>query len=636
MTLFSSLGTALSGLEATMAALQTTGNNIANASTPGYSRQIVDLSPAPPLDQLPVQIGSGVQVTGVTQVVDQALEGELRNSDSSLASLGATNDTLTQLQGLFAALSGSDLGTQIDTLFKSLQNFSLNPQDTSARQQVLSSATTVAQTINQLDQGIQNSRQQINTSVQLTVDDINKLSTQIAQLNNQIVSTENDGLDFGSANNLRDQRNQLLRQLSQDVKIQSVETSNGDVNVLVGSSFLVFGTQSFAVTTQKTADDGVEMVNPVFANGSVPVPATGGKLQGLLSSRDQILGQAHQNLNILANALAFEFNRVQSTGQGLTRFGDLTSLQSVPDPSATLAISGKTTANSTLDTLTDASLIGSSDPTGRSITLLSGADNQETRQITGFDPATGTIFLDRPMPHPLAIGDQYQITDLPFPVENGSFDVVVTNESTGLSQSTPIQVNLTGVGPQTTWSDVVAQLGAVPNLKATLTNENRIRIQSTDANQTFSFANDTSGFLAAAGLNAFFSGSQASDLAVNPALAPSPSLLSGAQSNNPGDNTNALAFTALQNLAAVNGTSTFDEFYQSLVGNIGVQTSQSHDQLQSQTLQSQQLENQRQQVSGVNVDEEAVNMIEFQRTFQGSARFITAIDTLLNTLVTMV
>jgi len=213
---------------------------------------------------------------------------------------------------------------------------------------------------------------------------------------------------------------------------------------------------------------------------------------------------------------------------------------------------------------------------------------------------------------------------------------VVTNESTGLSQSTPVQVILTGVGPQAAWSGVVAQLNAVPNLKASLTNDHRIRIQSTDSNETFSFANDTSGFLAAAGLNAFFLGSQASDLAVNPELAQSPSLLAGAQSNHPGDNTNALAFTALQNLAAVNGTSTFDEFYQSLVGNIGVQTSQSHDQLQSQTLQSQQLENQRQQVSGVNIDEEAVNMIEFQRTFQGSARFITTIDDLLNTLVTMI
>jgi flagellar hook-associated protein 1 FlgK len=636
MTLFSSLNTALTGLQATMAALQTTGHNIANANTPGFSRQRVELQAATPLELPAFQVGRGVEVAGITRVFNQSIQDQLQNSDSTLASLGSQNDTLGQLQGFFNALSGSDLGTQIDTLFKAMQDFSNNPTDISTRQAAISDASTVTTSLNLLNQNVQDAQSQINSDVRATVDDINSIAGQIADINKQIVSTENAGLDSGSANDLRDHRDELLRQLSQDVKITSVTTNNGDVNVLIGSSFLVFGPQSFKVSTATTADNGVLKVSPVFVNGSVPLSMTGGKLQGLIESRDTILAQASQNLNILANSLAFEFNRVQSTGQGLKRFQDLTSLQSVTDPSAVIAQEGKTTALSTLDTLTDSSLIGTADPTGRSLQILTGGNTLETRQITGFDPTTGTLFLDRPLPKALAIGDTYQIKDLPFPVVNGNFDVVVTNETTGIQSTQTVNVNLDRIGSDTTWNDVVSQLNSIPNLSATLTSDNHIRIQSTVGDVTFSFANDTSGFLAAAGLNAMFSGSTAGDIKVNPALQQTPELLSGAQSNTPGDNSNALAFTALQNLTAINGTSTFDDFYRGIVGDIGVQASSAKDNLTTQTAQSQQLENQRQQISGVNIDEEAVNMIEFQRSFQASARFISVIDGLLNSLVSSV
>jgi flagellar hook-associated protein 1 len=633
MTLFSSLGTALSGLQATMAALQTTGHNIANANTPGFSRQRVDLQPARPLDLPRFQIGRGVTLAGIRRAVDQGVEQRLRDAQATLSDFGARSETLDRLEALFGALSGADLGAQLNELFAAIQDLSLHPENLSTRRAVLGNAATLSQSLNLLDRRIREFREQINGEVRTTVDGINRIVRELAEVNQQIVSAESAGLDHGSANDLRDRRGMLLRDLSTLIQVTAVETSNGDVNVLAGSAFLVFGSQSFDLETRSTTDGGVLVEIPVFSGQGTPVEVRGGKLQGLLRSRDEDLGRAGRDLDVLAHGLAFEFNRVQSTGQGLERFTELTSLRSVQDPSAELAIEGRATSVSTLETLTDASLVGSADPTGRTVQILSGRNVLETRVITGFDPATGTLFLDRALPQSLESNDRYQIKELPFPVVNGSFDVVVTNEVTGVQQSFSVTIDLDRIGTDTTWNDVVAQLDAIPSLSAASTTDGRLRLRSASNELRFSFARDTSGFLAAAGLNAFFSGSTAGDLAVNDAVDARPQLLSGAQSGRPGDNSNVLAFAALRDLSVMDDGSTFEDFYRDLVAGLGVQAGEFKDRLDTQASLALQLENQREQVSGVNIDEEAVNMIEFQRAFQASARFIGVIDDLLNTLI---
>jgi flagellar hook-associated protein 1 len=634
MTLFSSIGTALTGLQATMAALQTTGHNIANAATPGYSRQRAELVVARPQQFGRLQIGRGVNLAAVRRSVDASLEERLRDSASTLAGLGAESDTLRRLEDLLGALSDTDLAGQMDRLFGSLQDFSANPEDLSTRRQVLGSAETLAQSLNSLSQRVRESREQLNGDVRVAIDDINRFAAQIADLNVQIVATEKGGLGFGTANDLRDRRDLLLRELSDRVAITAVETSNGEVNVLAGSAFLVFGSERYEVSSAETAEDGVLRVTPVFASGNAELAIRGGRLRGLLDARDGVLADAGRDLDRLASSLAYEFNRVQSTGQGLERFADLTSLYSVPNLGAPLAVDSRSTATSTLDTLTDASLIGAADPTGRDLRIETGANAPDVRRIVAFDPATGTLFFDRPLRAPLAIGTRYQIRDLPFPVVNGGFQVLLTNEVTGVQESFQVDVDLDRLGADTTMSDLVAQLNALsPGLQASLTSDNRLRLRTTASELRVSFANDSSGFLAAAGLNAFFSGSRASDLALDPTLAGRPELLSGALSSSAGDNSGALAFAALRDVRAVLGEQTFEEFYQGVVGRLGVDSAEAQGRLENQALIAQQLENQRERISGVNIDEEAVNMIQYQRSFQASARFIGVIDELLDTLV---
>jgi flagellar hook-associated protein 1 FlgK len=633
MVLFTSLNTALSGLQSAMTALQVTGHNITNASTPGYSRQRVDLRALRPQDFGRFFIGRGVSVAAVTRIVDQALEGRLRDAASTLSNLGLRSQSLQNLEGMMGALTGSDVGALLTRLFNSLQDFANNPESLAARRQVLGAADSLARTLNSLSTQVRGERARLDGEVRATVDDVNRLSGQLAQLNREIVTAEQGGAGSAVANDLRDRRDVLLRELSDLVGIRAVETSNGEVNVMVGRSFLVFGGDAFDLAVTESADHGVRISTPVFAGGTAALEVFDGKLRGLLDSRDSVLADVARDLDVLAHHLAYEFNRVQSTGQGLERFSELTSIAASANPSAVLAIRGSATAPSTADTLIDSSFIGAADPTGRTLQILSGANVLETRRITGFDASTGTLFLDSPLGRPLATGDRFQVGELPFEVSNGGFDVVVTNEVTGLQQSFAITVDLDRVGADTTWNDIVAQIDAVPGVGASMGSDGRIRITSDSADQRFSFARDTSGFLAAAGLNAFFTGSAAADIQVNAFLDAHPEFLSGAQSNAAGDNTNALAFAALRDLEAIDGRSTFEGFYRDLVAAVGTESAEFRDRFETQALMAEQLENQRERVSGVNLDEEAVHMIEFQRAFQASARYVAVVDSLLDTLI---
>ncbi len=633
MTLFSSVNTALTGLQSMMTALQTTGHNIANANTPGFTRQRAELTAARPQTYGRHQIGRGTSVAAVRRIIDKSLEGRLRDAASNLATLGVRSDALSALEGLMGALSDSSLGASFDDFFESLHDFANNPEDASTRAQVLGNAQTLAGTLNYLDRRIKESRTQLNDDVRIAVSDINSKASEIASLNVQVTAAEKDGLGFETANDLRDRRDLLMRELSDLIKVSGVETATGQLNVLVGTTFLVFGEESYDIGLEETGEDGIVLADPVFAGISATLDIGGGRLQGLLESRDEILAGAGHDLDLLANATAYEFNRVQSTGQGLERFLDLTSLRSMGDPGVPVAIAGSVTALSTKDTLMDGALITlPGDPTGRTVRFLDGKNALETRRIIAFDSSTGTLFFDKPLAEPLALDTRYQITELPFPVENGSFQVVMTNETTGVQDTYTIDVDLDRLGADTTWSDIVADLDAVPNLDAFLTSDNRIRIRTASGDLRFSFANDTSGFLAASGLNALFTGDEAGGIAVNALLREHPEYLSGALSNNPGDNAGALAFAALRDVASVDGR-TLEEFYQGMVGGMGVESRESQDRLENQSLVAQQLENQRERISGVNIDEEAVSMIQYQRSFQASARFIGVIDELLNTLI---
>jgi flagellar hook-associated protein 1 FlgK len=643
VALFGSLNTAVGALLSQTAALQTVGHNVANANTPGFSRQRVELETNPANDFQRFQVGNGVRIAHVRRIVDLALENRLRGSTADLGRQSVQTSALERLESIFHALSDTDLASLLDQFFRGVEDVAQHPEDLSARAQLISRGQTLARAFNFLDQQIRDARTNFNDEILLSVDRINLLTAEIARLNQEVSAAENGGFDLDAANDLRDRRELKIKELADLVGITALENSRGQVNVLVNGSYLVFANQFFALTNDDAPDAGILASTVLFASGKGLFNPTSGRIAGLINARDGIAKDIQRDLNVLANAIIYEVNRIQSTGQGLVRLRDVTSQAGVTDTAFPIAIAGTVTQSSTLGTLIDSSLVGFPDLTGRSVLVLDGQNALERRTITAFDAVTGTLTLDAPLRTAVALGDRFQVGELDFPVVNGSFRVVVTNELTGSETSTTITVDLDkSLAPGPTITDetlasIVAQLNAVdPSITASIDLNGRLRITSADDNVRFSFIDDTSGFLAAMGLNSFFTGSDAGDMGVDEALAADPSLLSAALTNRPGDNANAVRLSQLRDQDVVLGLRSFEESVQTLFGTLGALTREAQDRLDNQNLVQQQLENQRQRVSGVNVDEEAANMIVFQRAFQASARLIVVVDQLLETLINSV
>jgi flagellar hook-associated protein 1 FlgK len=637
MVFFTTLNTALTAIQSQIIAVNTIGHNIANATTPGYSRQRVIFETRPPHNIVVAQLGAGVQLKQIQRVIDASLESRLRQAASTLSNFKLRAETMGQVESVLNALSDVDILALLGKLFDALEDLANNPQSISARQVVVQTALTLANSINDLGDTINGVRAQLDDELQLNVDQINRITEEIAELNKEILLAENGGIDIGAANDLRDKRELLLKQLAEFVDITVVETPTGEVNVLLGSAFLVSGSQSFDLATQQEPDNGILISNLVFADGGSPAVVKNGSIKAIMDLRDDILRGVIKDLSVLANSIAYEFNKVHSTGDGLKRYSVLKSEFSITYTDFPVAISGRATQQAvTKDMIIDDSLIGFPlDLVGKEILILSGDEILERRTIILFDSTTGTIQVDRPFKKTLEVGTEFQIGSLPFKVQNGSFEIVLTNESTGTQQSFSIDVDLDKILPDTSLEDIVSQINAVAPgvIVADIVDFGRLRIRSLDENITFSFRNDSSGFLAGIGLGQFFSGNDAFNIGVNETLFSDPTFFAAGKTNNPGDNSNVLSMLDLRMQDLVKGEYSFEGFYQNLVARIGSETNQAKLSYEAQQLLNQQLENQRQRVSGVNIDEEVANMLVHQRAFQAAARLIATVDALLETLI---
>jgi flagellar hook-associated protein 1 FlgK len=651
MTLFTSLNTALSALQSQMAALQTTGHNIANANTPGYTRQRVDFETMPPQDMVFAQLGKGVRVGRISRIVDEVLNEHLRGGSSALGNLQVRNQALTRLEGFFNELTDGDISTAMDDFFNAMQDFSQNPQDTSVRTALINQGKILADGFNFLSEKIHVGREQIDQEVKGAVGDINQITKEIAELNRSITGAENGGYDHDTANDLRDRRDLLLNQLSEMVQVKVIETSTGCANVLVGSNYIVFDNTAYEVKTTDKVNNGVLVSTPEFTATGINLELRAGKLKGLIDSRDDVLQGYSNDLNTLARSIAFELNKVHSGGVGLQRLSSIESVYAVSRESvssttgAPIATQGRVSNFVDSNTIIDSSLVGYANDffEGLEVMMTSGANAGQRRRIVDFGGTLGAVGLDKPFDKPIGIGDTYQITSLYYPVKNGSFNINLTNELTGQATTYNISIDLdkipippAGPGRDSTLESIRDEINAElpPQVRASITSTNRLKIESSAPNLTFSFSDDTSDFLASMGINTFFTGTDASDMAVNELISNSPRLLTAARSNNPGDNTNAQAMADLRTAMTLeNGTASFEDFYQGIVGTLAADVAESSDRYETQKLISSQLENERERISGVSIDEEATNLITYQRAYQAAAKFASVIDQLLQTII---
>ncbi len=254
--------------------------------------------------------------------------------------------------------------------------------------------------------------------------------------------------------------------------------------------------------------------------------------------------------------------------------------------------------------------------------------------LDGLDQVTGFTRVEDAS---LALNDP--TLDLGFTPTHGSFKLSLTQQSTGQRETTRIDIDLDGINPasDTTLDSLAADINAIAGVTATVLPDGRLKLEADSSDFQISFSDDTSGVLATLGVNAFFSGHDASTMAVNDELVGDPRKVAAGLGHLPGDNRTALGIAGLRDapIESIDGQS-IPQYWNRHVEDFAIRLSQAREQNRADTIVANNLTEQQQAISGVNADEETINLIQYQRMFQASARFINVVDELMQTLINLV
>ncbi len=313
------LGISASGLLASQRNLSTTSHNIANANTEGYSRQRVEVVARTPQARANGAIGTGVVVANVGRVYDDFVAGEVRDNTSSSTSLSVNHDYTSQVDNLLSD-PNAGLAPSLQTFFAAVHGVADDPSSASARQVLMSEANSLSERFNYLDDRFNTIRKGVNRDVHNIVGEITEIADAIAKLNDTIVKAREIG--GGSPSDLLDQRDRLVEKLAARVSVRVSEQEDGRLNVFMGNGqALVVGSVASKLEAQSSRYDPSE-IEIIFksGNGSESVITrflTGGKLGGLLDFRRGILDASQNELGRIAVGIAKTFNEQHRRGMDL-------------------------------------------------------------------------------------------------------------------------------------------------------------------------------------------------------------------------------------------------------------------------------------------------------------------------------
>jgi flagellar hook-associated protein 1 len=302
------LSNAVQSLLADTGALQVTSNNIANANTPGYSRQVPVFQEAAPTNDGNLSVGNGVVLEGYQSVRDELVSNQIQQETQSQSSANAQMNSLQQIEPTFTT-STQDIGTQMSALFTSLSSLSTNPTNSAERQGVLAAGSNLVTAFNTASDVLTTQQSALNSPVGQDVSQINQLTQQIAALNPQIAELTATGQNGGS---LQDQQNQLVLKLSALTNVSTTQTAQGETLTTGNGTPLVMGSQGFALHTA-TGSDGMQHV--LDQNGAdLTASLSGGDLGGTIQMRDKTIPGLLGQLDTLANQFGTAFNAAQAKG----------------------------------------------------------------------------------------------------------------------------------------------------------------------------------------------------------------------------------------------------------------------------------------------------------------------------------
>lgn len=317
MSTFFGINVALSGLLAQQRAMDVLGHNVANVNTPGYHRQEAVLMPGQPYPPagatglLAGQWGSGVEVQMIRRAQDAYLDLQARTVGQEASMWERAYASLQEVQGIIAPTADSNLGTLLDSFWNAWQDLSANPEDLGARVNVRQQAINLTDTMRDTVAQLRDSQAGIDLELRGKTDDINRLAERVASLNQQIAAAQAEGKQ---PNDLLDQRDQALSQLSQLAGITAYATDRGDVIANIGARPLIQGSEWYAVEAATRADGYIELR---WAEDGAQVAVQGGEVLGLTQVRDTNIPSYLAQLDALATNLVAAVNAVHQTGYGM-------------------------------------------------------------------------------------------------------------------------------------------------------------------------------------------------------------------------------------------------------------------------------------------------------------------------------
>ncbi len=649
----------VNGLRVAQRALELIGTNIANAGTEGYHRQELDISPVMSNRVVENVIMVGPHVDGIRRMSNMLLEQEILRQKPLMGQYEQELLSLETIENAFGEIASEGLSSALSKFFGSLSKLAGEPTSDPLREGVVGMAEDLAGRFRSLTNFLQESKRSVELEASTLVNKVNDLTSEIAMLNTEIYNLTVQG---GDANLLRDQRDQSITDLAEliDVRVDVVDPIRGIVNVISWGIPMVSGSVAYnlEVARLEGGNIGISVENAAFYRTDLE----GGKIGGLLSVHNEILPNIMDSLDTLAVEIMDQINaiHVQGVGEGGS-YSDL---------------SGVSVSDKTLDQW------NAGIEAGQFTIRLTDPAGVRTFHTVDVDPAVDTVDTIRDKinaldPAHLAASTPNSVLEIKG-LAGWKFDFIpaVDLDTAGLADSLKLNMTVSGIytgESKETYTCTVIGTGTVgetEGLKIRITNSEgdwkdvhiggmvdaytpgdpidiggdiKLAIDRGDLTdgETFTIEawdnSDQTGFLAAAGMNTFFVGNSAMNMNVRATLKEDSSQLAFARGMSGDDNTNVLKMSKIgqADSEALGGIS-IHEFYRRIAVGIGqdVEIRQArHKSIEQVTLQ---LSNQRDEISGVDINEEAAKLMMFEQMFQAMAKFIQIHQQAMDTLLKMV
>ena len=620
----------LTGLNAAQAGLNTTGHNIANAATPGFHRQS-----AIPSTQQPQQTGSGffgkgVRVDTVLRTYSQFLDTAVLQAQTQDNYLQTYQSQINQIDNLLAD-PNSGLSPALQSFFSAVQDVASNPSSVPSRQSLISQAQALQSRFQAFSSRLTEIRGGLNREMVDTTEQINSTAADLAQINDQIIKSQ--ASETQPPNDLLDKRDELISDLNKLVRTSVVKDARGTVNVFIGNGqTLVLGTQSFTLSAAASVTDPANYDITYQANGlTLPLNSAslqGGSLGALLAFRSQTLDPVQNNLGRVATVLAQTFNDQHKLGQDLNgalgqNFFNVPAGQVVSN-SNNAGTAVITTSNTAVGALTGSDYRLSFSAGNWSLLRLT--DNNLTT-FTTFPQTVDGVTLNSPS-GTASNGDSFLIQ----PTRNGARDITVALSDPALvAAAAPIRTALTvantgdaTIAPGTVNSPPPPNANLLNTVTITFASATTFDVNGTGTGNPAGVAYTSGGNITYNGWTTQITGTpRAGD-----------TFTIARNTSGVSDNRNALLLTALQTTNTVaNGTANYQSAYSQLVSSVGNRAREINVQRDAQTALVQQTTSAQQSLSGVNLDEEAANLIRYQQAYQASGKVLQIASQLFDTVL---